>query len=452
VEVYLPDNFGIASLDLTKLQMYQHLYVDDGSSTAQPLPVSLTEAGIKANEISPSGVLLPGHWATVTRNINITYSNNRPAQESTALFRVAIALTGAPGVSNRLDVTPLLGGKSDYATIKVNAPDAMEAEMPSSEVDDPRINSHKNDWKQVATQTFGAKNSISTLGQAPDAAIIPQQDIGGDGKVTDLSLVMPAPAGNTMSGLSANPNGVIASAGELGYISTGMQSAGMAGAPWRTLRLQPNKQAATVLPDWAFMDLFTVPADVPPDVAGKPSPKVIFSPHDTATGGRVNMNAKPEPFNFDRLDPLAAVFEGASYNAKDLTSKLSNTNARTIADAVYHRRLSASGKQYGYVSGYDSPGEVVEMQGVADGGEESEQLVREIANLITSRGNVFSVYTAGQALKQTPNAKLVVTGEQRQHAMIERYLVILDNKGNTDPSDDLKEIRFRPIYFRNLTP
>ncbi len=73
--------------------------------------------------------------------------------------------------------------------------------------------------------------------------------------------------------------------------------------------------------------------------------------------------------------------------------------------------------------------------------------MREIANLITARGNVFSVYTIGQALKQTQGGKLLVTGEQRQQAYLERYLV---DKGNTDPNDD--SIGFRTIYFRNLIP
>ena len=445
VEIYLPKNFGIGSLDLTTLSMYQSLYYDDGGTQPHILPA---EAAIKTSEISPSNPLTAGNRALITRTVNITYTNTRPVAESNALFRIALGLINAPGVSNRLDVAPLLDGQSNHAAVKVNAPSTPEANMPSAEVDDPRINSHKNDWKQVTQNTFGQVNSVSTLGKAPDAAIKPEQDIGTDGKVTDISLVIPAPSGSAVTGLSANPTGIMASAGELGYISTGMQSAGMAGAPWRTLHLQPSKQGTTVVPDWAFMDLFTVPADIPPDVAGKPSPKAIYTPHGTASGGRVNMNAKPEPFDLDRVDPLAAVFENATYDATDLTKKLSSTKAHDIAKAVYDRTLAtasnsnSAGQQYGYQNGYDSPGEVVEMKGVADGGEASEQLVREISNLITARGNVFSVYTVGQALRQTPAAQLVVTGEQRQQSMLERY-----SDGAATPT-----IHFRPMYFRNLTP
>jgi len=53
----------------------------------------------------------------------------------------------------------------------------------------------------------------------------------------------------------------------------------------------------------------------------------------------------------------------------------------------------------------------------------------------------------GQALKQTPNGKLVITGEQRQEAMIERYQI---NKGTSLLDDD--SIGLRTVYFRNLTP
>jgi hypothetical protein len=89
---------------------------------------------------------------------------------------------------------------------------------------------------------------------------------------------------------------------------------------------------------------------------------------------------------------------------------------------------------------------------VADGGEESEELVRQVGNLLTTRGNVFSIYGIGQALKQTPSGTILVTGEQRQQAMIERYAVTIDDRGTLDPTDDLREIRFRTIFFRNLTP
>lgn len=438
-EIYLPTNFGLPSIDLAKLRLYTNGPEADIAPSEVVIP---THSGT---------VLAAGEYATVTRSSTITLSAGRSASTCQLRFALSLGSTLPQGATRRLDVVPL-GNPADCT---LDPPSVAEQDISSIEVDDPRVNSHKDDWKKRSGNSFGTRNSISTIGSTP-SSVKPQQDTDASGKITDASLYMP-PA----KGLAGNITGVVSSVGELGYIHTGMESGAGAGIPWRTLRLQPNNYPGTknpdgintptspvYPPDWAFMDLFTVPADIPPDVPGKPSPKAIYSPHGTATGGRVNMNAKPEPFDLDRLDPLVAVFEGATYDATDLTKKISNARAKTIADAVYHRKLVSNvanvpdGKQYGYVTGYDSPGEVVEIAGVADGGEASEQLVREISNLITARGNVFSVYTVGQALRQTPAGQLVVTGEQRQQSMLERY-----SDGAVTPT-----IHFRPMYFRNLTP
>jgi hypothetical protein len=87
----------------------------------------------------------------------------------------------------------------------------------------------------------------------------------------------------------------------------------------------------------------------------------------------------------------------------------------------------------------------VEIDGVADKGEKSEELIRNISNLITARGDVFNVYSIGQALQQTRDGKLVVTGEQRLQAMLERY-------PTTDPTTGTVTFHFKPVYFRNLIP
>src|SRR5690606_9827836 len=116
--------------------------------------------------------------------------------------------------------------------------------------------------------------------------------------------------------------------------------------------------------------------------------------------------------------------------------------ARTLARNIYERRLALKGKAYGSINFpcYESPGEVAEIKGIADEGEESEELIREIANLITARGNTFAVYSIGQALQQTPDGRLNVTAEQRQHVLLERY------------TNDLGEVHLGTVYFRNLIP
>jgi hypothetical protein len=250
---------------------------------------------------------------------------------------------------------------------------------------------------------------------------------------------MPGPKGSV-----SNPNGVVSSTGELGYIHTGMQvtTTGSAGVPWRTVRLQPSKLDSSVVPDWAFMDLFTAPITV------NSMAKTLFAPHDTATGGRVNINAWAEPatsgttpFGGSRILPLEAVLLGVRNNAADSTKVLSSGSAEQVANNIYNRLTATNGKLFGYTNGYFSQGEIVEIKGVADQGEASEETVRQIANLVTARGNVFSIYTIGQSVKQTAQGKLVVTAENRPQALIERSLA---------PST--QKVRFKTVYSRPLTP
>ncbi len=55
--------------------------------------------------------------------------------------------------------------------------------------------------------------------------------------------------------------------------------------------------------------------------------------------------------------------------------------------------------------------------------------------------------SVGRALLQTPSGKLVVTGEQRQHSVLER---VLDMRGTSDARDD--QVSLRTVYRRNLNP
>ena len=168
------------------------------------------------------------------------------------------------------------------------------------------------------------------------------------------------------------------------------------------------------------------------------------------------MNVNSHAAAFDKLTRdrgLVALLTG--------TSKLpSVAAAESAANNIYNRTLATGtnkGKTYGYPwtpapaadapNAFDTPGEICEIKGVADTGEKDEDLIREIASLITARGGVFNIYAIGQSLKQTSAGKLLVTAEQRQQAVVERYL---DTLNTQDKADDV--VRLRTVYFRNLTP
>lgn len=458
VEIYLPENFGIESIDLTQIQFWS-TYNDNATAFINDEKIIgyVDGTGVTGPEILPNGVdpstLRKGQYRTIIRTVPSLVSVIVPSPTSrptSIKIRTAIARlppAGAPIDTHgaRLDIVPLLASSPDCTIDDATA--GVES-ITSLQVDDPRVNAHKLDWKP-ASNTFGrAPNpvipsnplaGISTLGKDPTGS--PQQDTDKAGKITDASLYMPPPAGQRFmrsNGIEDdNSSGKISSAGELGYVHTGMESSSGAGKPWRTLRLQPGSHSTSVVPDWAFIDLFTAPAD-PPDQYNR----YLYSPHGTAFGGRINMNAKAEPFNLNRLLPLTAVLKDCSHGDPAIPGpKIGLADAQRIALNIHDRILAPDGKKYGFPHGYDSPGELVEIKGVADSGETSEELVRQITNLVTSRGNVFSVYSVGQAIRQLPNGQLCVTGEQRVQAMVERYL---------DPVSN--QVYFRTVYYRHLAP
>jgi hypothetical protein len=430
VELYLPENYGLNQVDVSKLYL---------STEAPGFAIESSAPKILATEVS-NPILTKGNYTVITHT-RTTATTTLVTRPPSAFVRIAIALNGSAA---RLDVVPA------FSAYKISCPvdpvGVAPGAITSMEVDDPRVNKHPDDWKRRASgNSFGSANSISALKgpKAADPAKSPQQDTDAGGNLSTASLYMPPPAGSPNNLL-----GMVTSAGELGYIHTGVECSPKtpatplpqvdlpAGTPWRSMRLQPNSQATSVVPDWAFMDLFTSPLSVSPNA------KYVYNPRDTAIGGRVNVNAKVEPFGLDRILPLAAVLQGCGNDSTNSSSKVTAAQALTLAGNIYRRVLAdgnPKGKSYGYGSGYDSAGEIVEIKGIADGGEQSEALYREISNLVTARGNVFSIYAIGQAIEQTPDGRLLVTAEQRTRTIAERFLNPANNK-----------IEFGSVYFRSL--
>jgi hypothetical protein len=444
-EVFLPPEYGIKSLNLEEWQLYYKTFgeqpVVNRSSLSPTASIKSPVFVLEAVGDAAKTIMKPGDYRTLVYEV---WRNSKISEPIP--LRTAITLRGGSGM--RIDVAPI-GDPKDY---KSTVPQPLNYTVQSSaswndissyETADPRVNGVAKDWiLSRSVNTLGRENNAwrATVGQSVETAgpHVPQQDVDRNGKVSAASLRMPYPYGHPN-----NPTGRVRSSGELGVIHTGIEGSSLVqsgGTPWRTLRLQPSNQF-TVMPDWAFMDLFTPPVDVPVKAAA------LFAPHGNAAGGRVNMNASPEPFfnssyKLVRIDPLAAVLYKSRKSSTNPSLVVTESEARTLARNIYERRLANNGKAYGSTSFpcYESPGEVTEIKGIADGGEESEELIREIANLITARGNTFAVYSIGQSLQQTPTGRIIVTAEQRQHVLVERY------------TDEDGMVRLGTVYFRNLIP
>lgn len=262
-------------------------------------------------------------------------------------------------------------------------------QITSVQVSDPRINKFKDNWEQGAN-TFGNYN-FNWL--APMVANPPQDT--QDGNVSDASLYMPSPKGTTN-----NPNGVVSSVAELGYLPTGVG----ANVPWRSLRLQPTP-ASALPPDWALLDVFT------PPLFPRDNPKLYF-PFGNSLAGRVNINNKIYPYtNMDRTVPLQSLFKGIP--------SLTDGEIENLTENISKRTLATQGKEYGRTDAYDSVGELAEIAGVADKGEASEDLLRKFVDLTTVSSRAFRIYAVGQSLQQTPRGTIVLQAEKAVSAVVE---------------------------------
>ncbi len=473
IEVYLPRNYGVNEIDLSKLYIFvnaENVHSWTGATHIGYTASKLDAAGMIYNPSNPgSTILRAGDYAVITSVQPVRASTetdpkvmeDMPDPRPSAMkFRVALQTSRG---SQNLDKAPVAsgggaGGVTYQLTLPIDADGVGEGAITTLESDDPRVNKQLGDWvaNSAGINSLGRVNSRYSVGKPANTVYPalgpndPQRDTDADGNVSDASFYMPPPAGKSFvrsdGTIDDNTKGQVMSVGELGFVHTGIEACrivkvgtsnydALPGVPWRTLRLQPNRDGTNVVPDWALIDLFTAPVAAPDQYN-----KYVYAPHDFSFGGRVNLNSKVEPFNMSRTTPLQAVFQNSTFDSLKPNDKLTVAQAQTLAENVYNRTLATGGKQYGYAGGYDSVGEVVEVKGVADGGENSEELFRQVANQLTARGAVFDVFSIGQAIKQTPAGKLVVTGEQRLQSIVERYQ-------DTDGT-----IRISPVYTRSLTP
>ncbi len=378
--------------------------------------------------------------------------------------------TSSPAVNYKAQMFTSIG--ATYAAF-----DAACTKMLSVETDDPRCSVSPLDWVQGRASSWGGKNTRSTVGK-PAVAVTsptPQQDTDNAGNISDYSLYMPPPKVAS----STNPEDLqVTSIGELGYVSTGLSTSAMVGSvSWRTLRLQGSYYTLpNVVPDWAFADLFAVPNGNVNNAAtttGETSPteQTLYNPHGNTVGGRVNINSVVVPFTdltHDRalmgLIDYATMGTVTATGAAGTPTTIQPPDAEAIAKNIASQTLVKSipnvtyPKKYGTMDpsnlsnqadlpAYDTPGELCEISRLGDQGEVGEDLIRQISSLTCTRGDVFSVYSIGQALQQSASGKLVVTAEQRQQSMVERYVA---NKDTPSAQDD--QVRFRTVYVRNLTP
>ena len=394
-ELYLPSHYGIATFPIAN----QHTVgVQLSGSTV------LSGHVITAAEVTPSD-LLAGNYAVITTPIfamkealpdeNGAYP---PVSTNNPRVRIYFSQTGGGDIWEQGNGTgsPIPISLAPAAT----RPLVTSVDVRSTEIDDPRINKRLIDWKMRGTgNSFGGQNSIWKQATNVAAGQPPQDRDGGD--YSDYSLSMPPP-----KGVVGNEYGVVASVSELGRVGTGIESTTNPLSPvqWRTLRLQPTTASDSDIPDWALMDLFMAPVVPTPDTTN-----IIF-PVPNSTAGRVNLNTLVQPYGTNsKRAPLVSVLQGAS----------TSVNLSNVVENVMTHTLANNGRSFGTTNFFKSVGEIAEIRGVSDGGESTEQNMRNIVGLANVRSGVFRVFVVGQSIQQTPNGQLLISATKSVETVLE---------------------------------
>lgn len=369
-----------------------------------------------------------GQYRTLTFNFPIVVpsANARPTRPLS--IRVALKAVIGGTSYDRAPVRSSGGTSPGDISYRVDGATVTEADMTSVSVDDPALGQSRSDWTVQGPNTFGTQNrpNASTLGtpiEPPsDNPGQPQQDGDENGNRTNASLAFPVFSGSS----------IIGSVGELGKVHTGGKGVGK-GIPWRSLRLQPRANPTFSLPDWLLLDLFAVPyqAKNPAD----PADEAALRPSTNTLGGRINLNQRAYPFStsqFNRLAPMRTLLQS-------IKPALTGTSVDGLVDNIINHTVAtglpngSTGLQFGnaqFVSSglYQFPGEISEIQGLTQKGEEDEALIRSMVAHLTTRGNVFTVYSVGQKLQQLTDGSFKVLAESRTATTLERYEE-LDNNG-----------------------
>jgi hypothetical protein len=308
-----------------------------------------------------------------------------------------------PGESDRLTITMEID--PDLLTDAFGDVDPSLAYIRSLEIADSRLGGNSSAWRP-----FQDWDGAGTPNAGSPPPPIPSDKLEGH-RLGQPNWSEVAAAGDKSEyayfDLLNAAYGTVFPRGSIGMLSvvpTGMQR----GIPFETFRFQPSTTSAE-LPDWLVLDLFA------------PALQPFSSMH--AVMGKINPNAALTPTSAARRwKPLQALLKNSDYPG-------TSGNPSTLAENVLN--YAFTGVDFGAQGRYDYVGELCEVRGFADQGGnawEREGLIRNYANLLTTRSSSFTVWGMAQIIRKAPaNSNYGafepgdrVVGEKRFQAQVER--------------------------------
>ena len=345
---------------------------------------------------------------------------------------------------------------------------------------DPLVNKFPGDWESTTSTAssttisppadFGAyeKYPDTALRAAltdPDSYWMPTADAGLCDSIDDVADQTQIPRSARMPNI-----------GYLQYVRTGIipdDESGdyglQHGTPFRLLSFAPSyedqdasdpligqqttRSGSQSYPDWAMLDLFYIPSTLAPfgstyhPATGNPSTNtavtnlLYFGTFGGATAGKINpngaviytTNANVAQANVSRTLPLQALVNGVIVN-QTLTGSGTNAtfNNGSIAPATSIAQAIES-----YIRANQPlrmPAEICNVPDIAvlraPNNPTRNDLVRQVVGALTTQGNVFAVWTVGQAVQKKPGNPDFgafelgdnVLAEVRLRLIVERYL------------------------------
>jgi len=413
-----------------------------------------------------SGSDAPPNWGpvrsvTMAGGWNFRYTQNgiRGLYEIVPLSSLASTVTGSATVLLTADM-PSTGDTISFPS-NITVSGSNPTMYVHFTVADPLVNKFAADWQVTSGNSVAPANTLglpagdlATLGKGTGRYWTGSTNHNSD--ATDMAAMW-APNGMVSfdrSGLTTQtipqgnaPKNNIAPAlnfpsiGILQYIRTKMMpdTNNGGGVPFRCLSFAGTADATqNGIPDWAMLDLFTVPQSVydkPGNVFTSGATKVINLTYGGATSGKINPNGSalfPWAANdesFLRPEPLNAVFADLRYNRDGNPMNFSPIaaadSAQLAKDVATYIRSNGPLAMAGQIC--DIP--AVNNYGATVNATRND-IVSQSIGLLETRSCVFSVWVVAQTVAKRPTntsygefeANDLVQGEKRMRFVIERYL------------------------------
>ena len=408
--------------DPVPLEAARGAYIKDGVTTQEPFQ------GHEGPVDPESDATMNGNWAAT--NLVLPNGNTMEAfpGDPTKTLRDRVLASVIP-VS--LDVTV----NGSVATFRAS-------------VEDPLVNKFPGDWRPTPgtpIQPPGNPNVFSEYSDSafraaltdPDSYWMPQADAGLSRSIAQVAQQTKIPRSARMPNI-----------GYLQYVRTGIipddesvDYSQQRGTPFRLLSFAPSYEprdpgnalvgqqttnsTSQSYPDWALLDLFYIPSTLAPYgstynlAVATPTTNAVetrllyYGTYGGATAGKINpnglviytTNVNVAETNILRRLPVEAVLNGVMINQNVTGSGTSvgftngtSVSATTIAAAI-ESYLQDNGP-------LRMPAEICNVPAIAalraTNNPTRNDLVRQVVGALTTQGNVFSVWTVGQAVKKKP--------------------------------------------------